>query len=184
MCVFPFGLDSRVEVKLVAPQPTRFVQKPVQQSTGEAAASGRLVYMRTKWVRGRSSKTGHSYRGPVERPEEDWIPIEGASPRIVDDALFQRVQEILNDPERNPPAGDRVSTCFAAASSAEYADRRWSARRCGARPAATSTSITPVATPTTAGRDMTARHDMYAPTRWSRACGVRFDGYSPTRRSS
>ena len=36
----------------------------------------------------------------VLRPREDWIEVAGACPRIVEENLWQRVQEILNDPER------------------------------------------------------------------------------------
>ena len=36
----------------------------------------------------------------VEWPKEEWVKVEGSTPRIVDEALWQRVQEILNDPER------------------------------------------------------------------------------------
>ena len=36
----------------------------------------------------------------MERPRDEWIEIEGASPRIVDESLWQRVQQILEDPER------------------------------------------------------------------------------------
>lgn len=81
----------------------RWYMMTVRNTLKNESYAGRLVYMRTKWVRGRSSRTGLSYRHPVERPEDEWILIEGASPRIVDDALWDRVQEILNDPERNPP---------------------------------------------------------------------------------
>ena len=39
-------------------------------------------------------------RKSVARPAEEWVEIPGASPRIVDEALWQRVQQIMNDPER------------------------------------------------------------------------------------
>ncbi len=61
--------------------------------------TGRLIYRRTQWVKTRG-KDGKMRRRPVERPIEDRIEIAGASPRIVDEALWQRIQQILNDPER------------------------------------------------------------------------------------
>jgi site-specific DNA recombinase len=67
--------------------------------TNESYA-GRLVYRRTKWVASRNGKTGIRRRRPVQRPAEEWVEIKGASPRIVDEALWQRVQAILADPER------------------------------------------------------------------------------------
>jgi site-specific DNA recombinase len=62
--------------------------------------TGRLVYRRTKWVATRNAHDGRRRRHPVERPVEEWIDIEGASPRIIEDALWFRVQQILDDPER------------------------------------------------------------------------------------
>ncbi len=63
--------------------------------------TGRLVYRRTRWiVTGREGVKGGRRRRPVPRPVEEWIEIEGASPRIIDQALWDRVQAILADPER------------------------------------------------------------------------------------
>ena len=36
----------------------------------------------------------------VLRPEEDWIEVEGCTPRIIDETAWRRVQGILADPER------------------------------------------------------------------------------------
>ena len=36
----------------------------------------------------------------VDRPAEDLIEIEGATPRIIDEATWRRVDEIIRDPER------------------------------------------------------------------------------------
>jgi len=62
--------------------------------------TGRAVYRKTKRLRLRRSN-GH---GPASRvvaqPQEEWVTVEGSTPRIVDEALWQRVQDILNDPER------------------------------------------------------------------------------------
>ena len=42
------------------------------------------------------SASGYS----LDRPAEEHIEIPGASPRIIDDVLWERVQQIMNDPER------------------------------------------------------------------------------------
>lgn len=57
--------------------------------------TGLTVYRRTRRTktRGRPSRV-------VERPSDEWIQIDGASPRIVDDELWQRVHQLLDDPER------------------------------------------------------------------------------------
>ena len=60
---------------------------------------GRLVYRRTRWIKVRG-KDGKMHRKAVERPAEERVEIPGASPRIIDEALWQRVQQIMNDPER------------------------------------------------------------------------------------
>ncbi len=63
--------------------------------------TGRLVYRRTKWSKVRG-KDGKSRRRPVERPVEEQVEIHGASPRIIDDALWNRVQDVLDDSSRRP----------------------------------------------------------------------------------
>ncbi len=60
---------------------------------------GRLVYRRTRWTKARG-KDGRMHRKQVERTVEDHVEIVGASPQIVDETLWQRVQAILTDPER------------------------------------------------------------------------------------
>jgi hypothetical protein len=62
--------------------------------------NGRLVFRRTKWVSLRSGKTGILKRRAVQQPEDEWLEITGASPQIVDNTTWQRVQQILTDPER------------------------------------------------------------------------------------
>ncbi|MCZ6708645.1 MAG: recombinase family protein, partial [Chloroflexi bacterium] len=37
------------------------------------------------------------------RPREEWITIKGAAPALVDEALWSRVQAVLDDPERTRP---------------------------------------------------------------------------------
>ncbi len=69
--------------------------------------TGRTVFRRTKRVRSRNGTTGRRRSQVVERPVEEWIEVVGATPRIVDQALWGRVQEIIRDPERirRRPAG-------------------------------------------------------------------------------
>ena len=62
--------------------------------------TGRAVYRKTKRLRLRRNN-GH---GPASRvvaqPQEEWVAVEDSTPRIIDEALWHRVQEILHDPER------------------------------------------------------------------------------------
>ena len=60
---------------------------------------GRTVYRRTKRVRVRAPGARRRTR-VIERPEEEWIDIPGATPPIISDDLWRRVQAILDDPER------------------------------------------------------------------------------------
>ena len=60
---------------------------------------GRTVYRRTKRVPVRAPGARRRTR-VVERPENEHIEIPGATPAIIDEALWSRVQAILNDPER------------------------------------------------------------------------------------
>ena len=60
---------------------------------------GRTVYRRTRRVRVRRAG-GRRRTRVVVRPEGEHIEIPGATPPIIDDELWQRVQAILNDPER------------------------------------------------------------------------------------
>ncbi len=63
--------------------------------------TGRLVYRRTKWVKARG-KDGKSRRSPVERSSDEHVEIPSASPRIIDDAIWDRVREILCESSRRP----------------------------------------------------------------------------------
>ena len=60
---------------------------------------GRTVYRRTKRVRVRAAGARRRTR-VVERPEEERIEIPDATPAIIDEDVWERVQAILNDPER------------------------------------------------------------------------------------
>jgi site-specific DNA recombinase len=62
--------------------------------------TGRLIYRRTRWVSVRGPADGKRRRRAVQRPVDEWIEIDGASPRIIEEALWQRVQQVLADPER------------------------------------------------------------------------------------
>ena len=62
--------------------------------------TGRLIYRRTRWVPVRGGADGKARRRAIERPMDEWIEIEGASPRIIDQGLWRRVQAIIQDPER------------------------------------------------------------------------------------
>lgn len=61
--------------------------------------TGKTTYRRT-----RREKAKPSVGGPktvvVARPEGDWIDVPGATPAIIDDLLWRRVQAILVDPNR------------------------------------------------------------------------------------
>ncbi len=78
----------------------RWYERTIRRLLMNESYTGRLIYLRTKWVPTRSAKTGRTYRRRTDRPESDWIEIEGACPRIIDDALWARVQAILADPAR------------------------------------------------------------------------------------
>ena len=60
---------------------------------------GRTVYRRTRRVPVRAHGARRRSR-VVERPEEEHIEIPGATPAIIDEDLWSRVQAILDDPER------------------------------------------------------------------------------------
>ena len=69
--------------------------------------TGRTIFRRTKRIRARNTTTGKWRSRVVQRPEEEWIQVEGATPRIIDDQLWARVQEIIHDLQRirRRPAG-------------------------------------------------------------------------------
>ncbi|MGE3694830.1 MAG: recombinase family protein [Dehalococcoidia bacterium] len=60
---------------------------------------GRTVYGRTRQERVRGPD-GKVRKRAVERPPADWLLIEGATPRLVDDATWERVQSVIADPAR------------------------------------------------------------------------------------
>ncbi len=62
--------------------------------------TGRTLYRRTKRLKVRSARTGRPASRVVRQPESEWIEVADATPRIIDDAIWQRVQALLQDPER------------------------------------------------------------------------------------
>jgi site-specific DNA recombinase len=78
----------------------RWYPLTVRRMLTNESYTGRLVYCRTRWISVPGGPQGKRRRRAVPRPEAEWIGIAGASPRIVDELLWQRVQEILRDPER------------------------------------------------------------------------------------
>ena len=71
----------------------------VRRALLNEAYIGRTVYRRTKRVRVRAAGARRRTR-VIERPAEEHIEIPGATPPIIDIGLWERVQAILNDPER------------------------------------------------------------------------------------
>ena len=71
----------------------------VRRTLLNEAYIGRTVYRRTKRVPVRAPGARRRTR-VVERPENERIEIPGATPVIIEDELWSRVQAILNDPER------------------------------------------------------------------------------------
>ena len=61
--------------------------------------TGHTVYRRTKRVSSRAAN-GRRRSEVIERPLDEHIAVPGASPPIIDAAMWRRVQTILHDPER------------------------------------------------------------------------------------
>ena len=83
----------------------RWYTQTIRNMLDNESYAGRFVYRRTKRVKGRSSRGGHRVSRVIECPAEDRIAVEGCTPRIVDEDLWQRVQDILNHPERTHRQG-------------------------------------------------------------------------------
>ena len=62
--------------------------------------TGRFIYRKTKRVRTRNGGTQGFTKKQIARAPEEWIVVNDACPRIVDEEIWQRVQSILHDPER------------------------------------------------------------------------------------
>ena len=65
------------------------------------AYTGKLTYRRTQRVKIRNGTARRARSHVVERPASEWIEIEGACPRIVDNGIWERVKRIIDDPERS-----------------------------------------------------------------------------------
>ena len=78
----------------------RWYPRTIRNMLRNESYAGRLIFRRTKWVAQRNGKTGARRRRPVDRPVEEWVEIPGASPRLVEEAIWQRVKGIIEDPER------------------------------------------------------------------------------------
>src|SRR4051812_43506136 len=85
-----------------AHQGPRWYSNTIRNMLRDESYAGRMFFNRTHWTARRSGTDGKRRRVPVARPAEEWIEIPGASPRIVEDAIWERVQEILADSERKP----------------------------------------------------------------------------------
>lgn len=69
------------------------------------AYTGRTIFGRTRRDRLRPNRAAGSTSARaktmvVERPQDEWIEIPGATPRIVDQEIWDRVSTIIADPER------------------------------------------------------------------------------------
>lgn len=62
--------------------------------------TGRTIYRRTKVTKVRDAARNRWVRRVSERDENDWIEVEGATPAIIPQPLFDRVTGRLDDPER------------------------------------------------------------------------------------
>lgn len=62
--------------------------------------TGRTIYRKTRAVVRFDHRAGKRRRFVEERDESEQIEVHGATPRIIDDATFQRARHILDDPSR------------------------------------------------------------------------------------
>ena len=64
------------------------------------AYTGRTVYRRMKAEKYRDPRSGHRKVRILERGQDEWIEIEGATPAIISRDIYLRAKAILEDPER------------------------------------------------------------------------------------
>ena len=89
------------EAKIPAQAGGRWYPLTVRWVLSTESYTGRTYYRRTKRVKSHNGRNGSGPRSRVVlRPEEEWIEVDGCTPRIVDEAMWRRVQDILADPER------------------------------------------------------------------------------------
>jgi len=90
------------DVGIPAHRGPRWYANTVRNMLKNESYAGRMFFNRARWTARRSGTDGKRRRSPVARPRDEWVEIPGASPRIVDEALWLRVQEIIADAERKP----------------------------------------------------------------------------------
>ena len=78
----------------------RWYPPTIRRILSNQSYTGLLIYRRTKRVKTRNGNGTATATKVVQRPEEDWISVDGSTPEIVDPATWKRVQRILQDPER------------------------------------------------------------------------------------
>ena len=76
-----------------------FYPLTIRRILTNASYMGQFIYRRTRRVASRNA-SGRKVSRVVERPEDEWIVVDGASPAIVDEAVWHRVQTVIEDPER------------------------------------------------------------------------------------
>ena len=79
---------------------SRWYPSTIRRVLKNESYTGRFVYRRTKRIRVLDGNARRLRSQVVPQPEEMWIKVDGGSPRIIEEAQWQRVQDILNDPER------------------------------------------------------------------------------------
>ena len=62
--------------------------------------TGRFIYRKTKRVKTRNGGVRGFTNKQVGRPADEWIEVSDACPRIIEEDTWQRVQDILSDPDR------------------------------------------------------------------------------------
>lgn len=62
--------------------------------------AGRAVYRRTKARTVIDPHSGEKHRKVELRPEADWIAVDGSTPALVSETLFNAAKSLLDDPER------------------------------------------------------------------------------------
>ncbi len=82
----------------------RWYPLTVRRVLSTESYTGRTFYRRTKRVKSRNGRNGNGPRSQVvPRPQEEWIEVEGCTPRIIDETAWRRVHAILADPPDQPP---------------------------------------------------------------------------------
>jgi len=89
------------EAKVPSKGGGRWYPLTVRRVLSTESYTGRTFYRRTKRIYSHNGRNGKGPRSQVVlRPEEEWIEVEGCTPRIIDEGTWRRVQDILADPER------------------------------------------------------------------------------------